>query len=284
MLNILSIQSSVAYGHVGNSAAVFPLQRLGIEVWPVITVHFSNHTGYGAWRGPVLGPDDIADVLTGIEERGVLPTCNAVLSGYMGDAGLGRLIVDAAAKVKALNPQALYCCDPVMGDVGRGFFVRPGIPDFMRQTAVPAADIITPNLFELEFLTGHTVTSLDTALAAADAARALGPRLVLVTSLQRDDAAADTVEMLAVAPDGAWLVATPLLDLSVNGAGDATAALFLAHYLKSGSAERALVKTAASVFAVMEATLAAGAREIQLIAAQDVLADPPDRFPARQLR
>ncbi|MCA8931066.1 MAG: pyridoxal kinase, partial [Rhodospirillaceae bacterium] len=164
MLNILSIQSSVAYGHVGNSAAVFPLQRLGIEVWPVITVHFSNHTGYGAWRGPVLGPDDIAEVLTGIEERGVLPSCNAVLSGYMGDAGLGRLIVDAAAKVKALNPQALYCCDPVMGDVGRGFFVRPGIPDFMRQTAVPAADIITPNQFELEFLTGHTVTSLDTAL------------------------------------------------------------------------------------------------------------------------
>ena len=155
MLNILSIQSSVAYGHVGNSAAVFPLQRLGIEVWPVITVHFSNHTGYGAWRGPVLGPDDIAEVLTGIEERGVLPSCNAVLSGYMGDAGLGRLIVDAAAKVKALNPQALYCCDPVMGDVGRGFFVRPGIPDFMRQTAVPAADIITPNQFELEFLTGH---------------------------------------------------------------------------------------------------------------------------------
>ncbi|MCA8931123.1 MAG: pyridoxal kinase, partial [Rhodospirillaceae bacterium] len=117
-----------------------------------------------------------------------------------------------------------------------------------------------------------------------DAARALGPRLVLVTSLQREDGVAGTVEMLAVGPDGAWLVATPLLDLSVNGAGDATAALFLAHYLKSGSAERALVKTAASVFAVMEATLAAGVREIQLIAAQDVLADPPDRFPARQIR
>ena len=167
MLNILSIQSSVAYGHVGNSAAVFPLQRLGIEVWPVITVHFSNHTGYGAWRGPVLGPDDIAEVLTGIEERGVLPSCNAVLSGYMGDAGLGRLIVDAAAKVKALNPQALYCCDPVMGDVGRGFFVRPGIPDFMRQTAVPAADIITPNAFELAWLTDTPIASVPDASRAA---------------------------------------------------------------------------------------------------------------------
>ena len=80
-LSILSIQSTVAYGHVGNSAAAFPLQRLGIEVWPVITVHFSNHTGYGAWRGPVLGAEDIADVIEGIEERGALPGCDATLSG-----------------------------------------------------------------------------------------------------------------------------------------------------------------------------------------------------------
>ena len=284
MLNILSIQSSVAYGHVGNSAAVFPLQRLGIEVWPVITVHFSNHTGYGQWRGPVLAADHVADVLLGIEERGVLPSCTAVLSGYMGDAALGDLIVGAAAKVKAASPQAIYCCDPVMGDVGRGFFVRPGIPDFMRDTAVPAADIITPNQFELEYLTGVTVTSIETALRAADAARAMGPRLVLLTSLQRTDAPPGRIELMAVGPDGAWLVTTPLLDLSVNGAGDATAALFLAHYLKTRSAETALVRTAASIFAVMEATVAAGAREIQLIAAQDTIADPPDRFPAQRIR
>ena len=141
-LNILSIQSSVAYGHVGNSAAVFPLQRLGISVWPVNTVHFSNHTGYGDWRGPVLPAADIAAVIDGIERRGVLPDCDAVLSGYMGDASLGQVIVDAAARVKAANAGALYCCDPVMGDVGRGIYVRPGIPDFMRDPAVPAADIL----------------------------------------------------------------------------------------------------------------------------------------------
>ncbi|MBV8414912.1 MAG: pyridoxal kinase, partial [Verrucomicrobia bacterium] len=126
-LTILSIQSSVAYGHVGNSAAVFPLQRIGVEVWPVNTVHFSNHTGYQSWRGMVLPVEGVAEVILGIEERGVLPECNGVLSGYMGDVSLGEVILDAFRRVKRANPDALYCCDPVMGDVGRGFFVRPGI-------------------------------------------------------------------------------------------------------------------------------------------------------------
>ena len=284
LLNILSIQSSVAYGHVGNSAASFPLQRLGIEVWPVITVHFSNHTGYGEWRGPVLPAGDIAEVVRGIDERGVLPRCHATLSGYMGDVSLGEVILDAVARVEAANPKAVYCCDPVMGDVGRGFFVRPGIPEFMRDRAVPAADIITPNQFELEYLTGRSVDTLENALAAADAARALGPEIVLITSLQRDGAPAGTIELLAVSGEGAWLVGTPLLPISVNGAGDMTAALFLAHYLKTGDPATALGRVAASVFAVMEATVAAGAREIQIVAAQDAIANPPDRFAVDKVR
>jgi pyridoxine kinase len=150
-VKILSIQSSVAYGHVGNSAAVFPLQRLGHEVWPVLTVHFSNHTGYGAWRGPLLAPTDVADVINGIDDRGVLGEADAVLSGYQGDPAVGAVILDTVARVKGLNPDAVYCCDPVMGDVGRGMFVRPGIPEFMRDTVVPQADILTPNHFELDF-------------------------------------------------------------------------------------------------------------------------------------
>ena len=131
-MNVLSIQSSVAYGHVGNNAAVFPLQRLGFSVWPVNTVHFSNHTGYGDWRGFVLPAEDVADVIQGIEDRGVLSECDAVLSGYVGDASVGQVVLDAVARVKAANPRAIYCCDPVMGDADRGFFVRPGIPGFMR--------------------------------------------------------------------------------------------------------------------------------------------------------
>ncbi len=215
---MLSIQSSVAYGHVGNSAAVFPLQRLGFSVWPVNTVHFSNHTGYGDWRGFVLPTDDVAEVVRGIEDRGVLSECDAVLSGYVGDASLGRVVLDAVARVKAANPRAIYCCDPVMGDADRGFFVRPGIPGFMREEAVAAADVITPNQFELEFLAGHAVSSLDDALAAADGARALGPGLVLVTSLLRREAPPGTIEMLVASAEGAWLVGTPLLPLSINGA------------------------------------------------------------------
>ena len=174
-MKILSIQSSVAYGHVGNSAAVFPLQRLGHEVWPVITVHFSNHTGYGAWRGPLLAAEDVREVIAGIEDRGVLGEADAVLSGYQGDPAVGGVILDAVARVKELNPAAVYCCDPVMGDVGRGMFVRPGIPEFMRDTVVPQADIVTPNHFELDFLAGRTTTTLDEILDAVDDVRARGP-------------------------------------------------------------------------------------------------------------
>jgi pyridoxine kinase len=283
-LNILSIQSSVAYGHVGNSAAVFPLQRMGFEVWPVNTVHFSNHTGYGQWRGQVLPAEDVADIIRGIEDRGVLAGCDVVLSGYMGDASLGEVIVGAAGRVKELNPKAIYCCDPVMGDAGRGFFVRPGIPRFIKEVAVPAADVVTPNQFELEFLTGVEVRDLDDALEAADKARRLGPETVLTTSLRRTDAAAETIEMLAVSKEGAWLVQTPMLALEVNGAGDATAALFLASLLRGAALAEALSKTASAIYAVLEETHRTGSREMSLVCAQESIVEPPRWFEARQIR
>ena len=283
-MSILSIQSSVAYGYVGNSAAVFPLQRMGFEVWPVNTVHFSNHTGYGEWRGTVLPAEDVAGIVRGIEDRGVLPGCDAVLSGYMGDASLGEVIVGAAARVKGHNPRAVYCCDPVMGDAGRGFFVRPGIPEFIKGVAVPTADIITPNQFELEFLTGFEVGDLDDTLAAADEARRLGPETVLTTSLRRGNAPAGTIEMLAISGEGAWLVGTPMLALEVNGAGDATAALFLARLLRGETVAEALSTTASAVHAVLEETHRTGSREIRLVSAQESIVDPPQRFEARQVR
>src|SRR5215470_17998943 len=148
-MNILSIQSHVAYGHVGNAAATFPLQRLGIEVWPIHTVQFSNHTGYGQWRGRVFEPDVIGELVQGIEERGVLGACDGVLSGYMGSAAIGEAILEAVARVKAANPAARYCCDPVIGDAGRGRYVRPEIPALLRERALAQADVVTPNQFEL---------------------------------------------------------------------------------------------------------------------------------------
>ncbi|WKU06115.1 pyridoxal kinase PdxY [Micromonospora sp. HUAS LYJ1] len=283
-MKILSIQSSVAYGHVGNSAAVFPLQRLGHEVWPVLTVHFSNHTGYGAWRGPLLAPADVAEVIEGIADRGVLSTADAVLSGYQGDPAMGAVILAAADRVRAANPDAVYCCDPVMGDTGRGMFVRPGIPEYLRDVVVPRADIITPNHFELDFLAGRTTTSLTAVLDAVDVVRATGPRDVLVTSVLHDDVPAGSLEVVAVSDEGAWAVTTPLLPINPNGGGDVTAALYLAHLRTTGSPAVALERTIASVFTVLERTLAAGTREIQLVAAQDAIADPPARFTARRLR
>lgn len=283
-MQILSIQSSVAYGHAGNSAAVFPLQRLGHEVYPVLTVHFSNHTGYGATRGPLLAPSDVADVITGVEERGAFPTVDAVLSGYQGDPAVGQVILDAVKKVKAANPDAVWCCDPVMGDVGRGFFVRPGIPEFMRDQVVPAADIITPNHFELDFLSGRTTTTLAEVLEAVDAVRATGPRDVLVTSVLTEDMPADSLDMVAVSDDGAWAVTTPLLPITAKGGGDVTAALYLAHLRTTGSPAEALRRVASTMYAVLEETVAAGREEMALIAAQDAIAHPPGGFDVRRLR
>ncbi|MFV3128103.1 pyridoxal kinase PdxY [Niveispirillum sp. KHB5.9] len=282
MRTILTIQSHVAFGHVGNRAAVFPLERLGFDAIAVNTVQFSNHTGYGAWTGMVLPPDHIADVLNGVEARGALDGLHAVLTGYMGDATLGDVVLSAVARAKQGNRDALYCCDPVMGDVGRGFFVRPGIPEFFRDRAVPQADIITPNQFELEYLTGHTVTDLASALAATRAARSLGPRWVMVTSLTRADAPADRIEVLLDGPDGAFLVATPRLDLTPppSGAGDCVAALFLAKFLETGDGALALSHAASAVYAVFKATRDSGQRELQIIAAQDQLVRPDQLFPA----
>jgi pyridoxine kinase len=281
---ILSIQSSVAYGHVGNSAATFPLMRMGVEVYPVLTVHFSNHTGYGKWRGPLLAAEDVADVITGIDERGALAGVDAVLSGYQGGEDVGAVILRAVELVRSRNPEAVYCCDPVMGDVGRGFFVRPGIPELMRDTVVPAAQIITPNQFELEYLTGRSTTTVAEVLSAADAARALGPETVLVTSVVHDEAVEGTIDMIAVTGEGAWSVTTPLLPRTFTGAGDLTAATFLAHLLSSGSVPQAVGRTAAVVYGVLEITVESGLSELQLVAAQDEIAAPTNTFEVVRLR
>ncbi len=282
-MKFLSIQSSVAYGHVGNSAAVFPLQRLGHEVWPVSTVVFSNHTGYGSWRGPLLPSADVADVITGIEERGVLHQVDAVLSGYQGGADIAGVILDAVSRVRAANPRASYTCDPVMGNADSGCFVHPDIPPVLRERVVPHADVITPNQFELGFLTGTEPQTLDEILASVELARTMGPQTVLVTSVQRADRPDDTVEMLAVDGEGAWIVQTPKLPLKANGSGDVTSALFTAHLLAT-DAPTALGRTAASVFALLDATLRSGERELRLVEAQEVFVDPPTSFKVDRIR
>ena len=282
-MNILSIQSHVAYGHVGNSAAIFPLQRMGVEVWPIQTVQFSNHTGYGAWRGRVFDAGLIREVVAGIEERGVLGECDGVLSGYMGGADIGEAILEAVATVRRANPAAHYCCDPVIGDVDTGIFVRDGIPEFMRTKAVPAADIVTPNQFELDCLSGRESRTMAAVRDAVKAVHDLGPRTILVTSLHTDETPEDALDL--VASDGKRLVRvrTPKLALNISGAGDAIAALFYAHFLRSGRVDQALSRAVSSIFGVLVKTVEAGAREIQLVAAQDEIVEPTQTFDAEEL-
>jgi pyridoxine kinase len=283
-VKILSIQSAVAYGHVGNSAAVFPLQRIGVDVLPVYTVNFSNHTGYGAWRGPLISPDDVRDVITGIEERGVLGEIDVVLSGYQGGEGIADVILDAVARVRAANPAAVYACDPVMGNAKSGCFVAPAIPVLLRERVVPAADLITPNQFELGFLTGTEPRDLASTLDAVDAAREMGPATVLVTSVERPDAPEGTIEMLAVTGEGAWIVRTPRIPMKANGSGDVTAALFTAHYRATGDAALALARTTSSVFDLLQLTYDSGQRELQLVEAQEAYAHPRMQFEVSRVR
>ena len=287
-MNILSIQSHVSYGHVGNSAAVFPLQRLGHEVWPVYTVNFSNHTGYGQWGGSPIPASEVTAIISAMEQRGALAQVDVVLSGYQGGTDIADAILDAVARVKAANPNATYTCDPVMGNAKSGCFVNPAIPELLRERVVPKADLVTPNQFELGYLAGMQVQTLEETLKALDAVMAMGPRAVLVTSVFRPDAAPGTIEMLAADANGAWLVTTPHLPFKANGSGDVTAALFTAHYSQHfgamGSAKLALERTKASMFELLDLTHRSGQRELQLVQAQESYVHPKVHFAAQQVR
>jgi pyridoxine kinase len=283
-LNILSIQSHVAYGHVGNSSAVFPMQRLGCEVWPIHTVQFSNHTGYDeGWSGRVYDGQMIDEVVGGIAALGKLAECDGLLSGYMGSSDIGHAILAAAGRVREAAPDAIYCCDPVIGDMGKGVFVRSGVPEFVKGRAVPAADIITPNQFELNYLSGMETATLADARKAVAAVHALGPKVILVTSLVTEETPADAIDMIASAGGETWRLRTPRLDVNVNGAGDAIAAVFFVHWLRTRSAAEALTLAGSSIYGVLLQTAAAGSRELVTIAAQEEFANPSHRLTPEKL-
>jgi pyridoxine kinase len=277
-MNLISIQSHVAYGHVGNSAAVFALQRLGCEVWPVHTVQFSNHTGYGTWKGEVFAAARIGEVIDGIADIGALGACDGVLSGYIGAVETGEAIVAAVGKVRAANANASYCCDPVIGNRARGEFVRPGVAEFMRERALPAAEVVTPNHFELDRLAGRETGDVAAVLSAVDDIHARGPRAVLVTSVRSDATPAGSLDVIASDGSARYLVRTPLLATPANGAGDLIAALFFFHYLRRRSVADALAAATSSVFGLLRRTCEAGASETILIAAQDELTAPSTTF------
>jgi pyridoxine kinase len=295
---ILSIQSHVVYGYAGNTAAVFPMQRLGREVWAINTVEFSNHTGYGSWKGKVLGGELAEELVAGLEERGVLPQCEAVLSGYMGDAAVGRAITGAVKRVRSVAPKALYCCDPVMGDKGRGFYVKPEIPELFKKELCPLADIITPNQFELEALTGISTDNLGDARRAVGILHEMGPKVILVTSyFDRKAGGEEGISMLASGSGGLYRIDTPELPLGANmaGSGDLTASVFLSHFLQTRDIKQTLERCAASVFGILEKSFLGNKNsgagqgeqkailEMLLIQAQEELVNPSHFFEAKKV-
>ena len=277
---ILSIQSHVVYGHVGNSAAVFPLQRLGREVWPLMTVQFSSHTGYAGWRGRAVDAGVIDECVSGLQAIGVLSRCAGVLTGYLGNAEIGEAGLRAFERVRAANGEAVYACDPVIGRVGRGSYVAAGVGEFFRDRALPLATVATPNAFELEWLTGEQAYDLQTARRAIARLRGRGPQVVVAKSLKLDDTPAGALDALAGDEAGFWRLRTPKLPIAVNGAGDLFAALFFHHWLETRATPEALSRAASSVHAIMKATQAAGSRELNLIAAQDELTRQSQLFAA----
>jgi pyridoxine kinase len=275
---ILSIQSSVVFGHVGNSVAALPLMRLGHEVWRLDTVSFSNHPGHGSFSGRVVPAAENAELLRGLKSLGVLKDVRGILSGYLGEPATAGVVSDAVAAVKSANPAAIYLLDPVIGDGGR-VFVRPGVPEAIAERLLPLADMATPNVFELEFLTGTKVTDLASARVAAHALRRRGPRTVIVTGLPENG----RISTIAVTARAAWRVTAERIERPLNGTGDLISALLLGHYLDTGSLPDALSLAASGMAEAIAATVAANRRELALVQGLERIVRPPNRIAVEKL-
>ena len=280
--NILSIQSHVAFGHAGNSSAVFPMQRMGYNVIDVNTVLFSNHTGYGEWTGELVSLDCVKSVLQGVNNRGAFATTKAVVTGYMGSPVLGDTIMETIDKVKSQSDNCVYVCDPVFGDVGRGIFAINGIAEYFRDVALKKCNICTPNLFELGWLTDTDPKTIDQIIQSAHMLLNDNTHTVIITSAEHADTAPDTIEMFAVTTDTTYRVITPKVSMPLppNGSGDATTALFTTHYLDSNDVKTALERTASSVYEIFKATAECNTFELQTITAGNKIATPDTIFEA----
>jgi pyridoxine kinase len=287
-MNVISIQSQVAFGHVGNSAAVFPMQMHGIDVIAVPTTLLSNRPGYPTIRGRVLDAQLVADLLRGVEERGALDTAQMILSGYLGSVEIAAVVADfvqrAKNHVKARNPTLAYCCDPVLGDRDRGLFVQAGIPPLVRDRLCGLADLITPNHFEFEWLCGAKAATIDQMIAQAQALMARGPSTIVVTSAELADTPDGQIETVAVersqARSRAWRVRTPKLPISPSGTGDLFASLLVSARVRGSDTPDALGHAASAIFAVLERTAARGTEEMRIVETATLLADPTRRFDA----
>lgn len=286
MKNVLSIQSHVVYGYAGNKAAVFPMQLLGVDVWALNTVQFSNHTQYGKWKGMVIPKEQISEITQGIDDIDALHECDAVLSGYIGAAEQGTEILKTVANIKSKNPNAIYFCDPVMGHPDKGCIVAEGVADFLRDEAMTKADIIAPNLVELRELTGLAVDNFEQALEATIAILAKGPKKVLVKHLSKVGRDSNQFEMLLATQDGIWHISRPLHEFIGRdpvGVGDLTSGVFLANLLNGKSDLDAFEHTANAINDVMSLTQQSGKYELQIIKARELIVKPQSQYKAQKI-
>ena len=278
---ILSIQSHVVYGHVGNSAAVFPLQRLGREVWPLMTVQFSSHAGYAGWRGRAFDAAMIDDCVSGLEAIGVLPRCAGLLTGYLGKAEIGEAALRALERVRAANGEAAYACDPVIGDVGPGVYVAAGVGEFFRDRALPLGDHRDAKRLRTRMA--------DRRASARPANGAAGDRRVARSADRGSSWRSRSSSTIRPPALSTFWRATKRASgdcarrtcrfLSTAPATCSRRFSFIIGFETRDTPE-ALSRAASSVHAVVKATLAAGSRELSLIAAQDELTRPSQLFAA----
>lgn len=271
-MNILSIQSQVVYGHVGNSAAQFILQRLGHDVWPVPTTLFSNHLAKPSWTGKLVPHEDIATLLDGLSRLGLLDRVDAVITGYLGDPGNVAIIADLIDRLRRKRPEIIYACDPVMGDNGE-LYVKPALAEAIERDLIKRADILSPNQFELRRLSGIDVVDQATSILASQTLRQRFGITAVVATGVLDAERPDQITALATDATGVWAARGRHIDVPASGAGDSFAALLLGHYLRSRNLPQSLSAAVAGTSAIFAATAALARDELAIVDSQDVWAN-----------
>nr|WP_179188687.1 pyridoxal kinase [Kiloniella majae] len=277
MPSIISAQSHVCYGHVGNSAAAFPMQKLGVSVHSVPTTILSNHPAHSSFYGQAIESDLLRDLFSGLEERGAFHESAGFQSGYLATLDNGHVIEKAVKRFKACNPQGIYCLDPVMGDVEKGFFVQAGIPELIAQKLLPLADIITPNKFEFDALTATSCQSSicqnhnDMVAAARKLMEDFNLRCVVITSA--DFGEKETTHTLVVRREDATLYTTPFLQNGPSGTGDLFTGMFIARILMGQDEMEAADSSLNAVYSIIKHTVTSNLRELDIITHQECIID-----------
>lgn len=264
MKHVISIQSQVAFGHVGNSAAVYPMQAHGIEVIAVPTTLLSNHPGYPTFKGRILDAALVKDLLQGLDELGVLERVDMLVTGYLGSPDTARVVADFVDVAKGKNPRLVYVCDPVIGDDDRGVYVNAALPALFAELLVPKADVITPNQFELGLLAGVDVSTPANLEVAASKVRGTSGRMIVATGCVLSDSPPGTVETVLLEPEQSHRYAVEQISTRYFGTGDLFTGLLVAALSETDSFPDAVAEATRKVHQVLLASEHFGTREMSI--------------------